>query len=107
MELHDYAYDQLKDFDGITILGQSNNKAAIISFIIDTVHPHDVGQFLDNEGVAVRGHHCAQPLMTRYNVPATVRVSFSFYNLKEEVDAFVRGLKKVQEFFNEPVRSIV
>ena len=100
MELHDYAYDQLKDFDGITILGQSNNKAAIISFIIDTVHPHDVGQFLDNEGVAVRvGHHCAQPLMTRYNVPATVRVSFSFYNLKEEVDAFVRGLKKVQEFF--------
>ena len=97
--LLDYATKKLSEIDGLTIIGNATDKAAIISFTLEDIHPHDIGQLLDNEGIAVRvGHHCAQPLMAFYDVPATVRASFSFYNTVEEIDALVEGLKKVQVF---------
>jgi cysteine desulfurase/selenocysteine lyase len=69
---------------------------------VEGVHPHDVGTILDQEGIAVRtGHHCAQPLMERFGVPATVRASFAFYNTRQDVDALVSGIKKVREIFND------
>jgi cysteine desulfurase/selenocysteine lyase len=72
----------------------------VVSFVIDNVHPHDVGTILDQEGIAIRtGHHCAQPIMQRFGIPATARASFAFYNTKEEVDALVNGILKVQEVF--------
>ncbi len=99
-ELLDYATEKLSQIKGLTIIGQSNNKGAIISFTLEGIHPHDIGQFLDEEGIAVRvGHHCAQPLMKIYNVPATVRASFSFYNNKDEIDALVESVKKLKGFF--------
>ena len=99
-ELLDYATEKLSQIKGLNIIGQSNNKGAIISFTLEGIHPHDIGQFLDEEGIAVRvGHHCAQPLMKIYNVPATVRASFSFYNNKDEIDALVESVKKLKGFF--------
>ena len=72
----------------------------MLSFIFDGVHPHDVGTILDQEGIAIRtGHHCAQPVMQRFNIPATARASFAFYNTKQEVDALVKGIEKVREVF--------
>lgn len=98
--LLDYATTELKKLNDVAIIGESREKAAIISFTLKGVHPHDIGQFLDNDGIAVRvGHHCAQPLMAFYNVPATVRASFSFYNTHQEIDQFIASLKKVKEFF--------
>jgi len=99
-ELLAYAHDQLQQLDGLRIIGQAKEKTSVISFIIDRIHPHDIGTMLDNEGVAVRtGHHCTQPLMERFNVPATTRASFSFYNTREEVDQLVAGLKKIMKVF--------
>ena len=78
----------------------SKNKASVISFVMDAAHPHDIGQMLDYEGIAVRtGHHCTQPIMTRFGIPATTRASFAFYNTKEEVDRLVAALEKVREMF--------
>jgi len=72
----------------------------VLSFVMDGIHPHDIGTILDQEGIAVRtGHHCAQPLMERFGVPATARASFALYNTVEEVDALAEGLEKVQEVF--------
>ncbi len=97
-ELLDYATGELERIPGLRIIGTAREKAAVISFEMEGIHPHDVGTVLDQEGVAVRtGHHCAQPLMDRFGVPATTRASFAFYNTKEEVDALVRGLMKVKE----------
>jgi cysteine desulfurase/selenocysteine lyase len=99
-ELLDYATAALSKVNGLRIIGTARNKAAVISFVLDGIHPHDVGTILDQMGVAVRtGHHCAQPLMDRFCVPATTRASFAFYNTREEVDALVRGLAKVKEIF--------
>ncbi|MOA56297.1 putative cysteine desulfurase [compost metagenome] len=85
---------------GVRIIGTAPEKAAVLSFVIEGVHPHDIGTILDQEGIAVRaGHHCAQPVMQRMGVPATARASFAFYNTKEEVDALVDGIKTVQEIF--------
>jgi len=70
----------------------------VLSFVMEDIHPHDIGTILDSEGIAVRkGHHCAQPVMQRYNIPATVRASFGLYNTQEEADALVRGIHKVRE----------
>jgi cysteine desulfurase/selenocysteine lyase len=99
-ELLVYTAARLQEIEGLRLIGTAANKAAVISFVLEGVHPHDIGTILDQEGVAVRtGHHCAQPLMMRFNVPATGRASFGLYNTKEEADALVAGLHKVIEVF--------
>jgi cysteine desulfurase/selenocysteine lyase len=99
-DLHDYATTRLREIDGLRLIGTAREKASVISFTLEGVHPHDIGTILDQEGVAIRtGHHCAQPLMMRFNVPATGRASFGMYNTREEADALVAGLNKVIEVF--------
>lgn len=94
------ASEQLSAIDGLRIIGTAANKASIISFVIDEIHPHDIGTFLDADGVAVRaGHHCTQPLLKRFGVPATARASFAFYNNFEDVDRLVAAVRKMQRFF--------
>jgi cysteine desulfurase/selenocysteine lyase len=98
--LLDYATECLAQIPGVKIIGTANEKTAVISFTIDGVHPHDIGTILNQDGIAVRtGHHCAQPVMQRFNVPATSRASFAFYNNKTEVDALIAGIKTVQKVF--------
>jgi cysteine desulfurase / selenocysteine lyase len=93
-----YATREVSRIPGVTIIGTANEKAGVLSFVMQDIHPHDIGTILDSEGIAVRtGHHCAQPVMQRYNVPATVRASFGLYNTRQEVDALVRGIYKVRE----------
>jgi cysteine desulfurase/selenocysteine lyase len=95
-----YATERLRAHNSVRIIGTARDKTAIISFMVDGVHPHDVGTILDREGVAVRtGHHCAQPVMDRYDVPATVRASFGLYNTRAEVDVLIAALGRVQEIF--------
>jgi len=95
-----YATDAFSAITAIRLIGTSNNKTGILSFVLDGVHPHDIGTILDYDGIAIRtGHHCAMPVMQRFGVPATARASFAFYNTKEEVDALVRGVHKVIEVF--------
>jgi cysteine desulfurase/selenocysteine lyase len=90
----------LAEIPGLTILGTAREKAALVSFVMAGIHPHDVGTILDAQGIAVRaGHHCAQPVMDRFGVPATTRASFAFYNTLEEVDALAAGLRRVRELF--------
>ena len=85
---------------GVRLVGTPARRASVLSFVVEGVHPHDVGAVLDDEGIAVRaGHHCAQPLMQRLGLPATVRASFAFYNTLDEVDALVRGLRRVRTVF--------
>ena len=99
-DLLDYATEQVNRLPGVRIIGTAENKAAVLSFTVDGVHPHDVGTLLNEEGVAVRtGHHCAQPVMQRFGIPATSRASFAFYNTMAEVDALVAGIRKVQKVF--------
>lgn len=94
-ELLHYATDQLEQIEGLRIIGKAKNKISVISFVIDKVHPQDLGILLDNRGIAVRtGHHCAQPLMDCYRIPGTTRASFAMYNTKEEIDALIAGLHK-------------
>jgi cysteine desulfurase / selenocysteine lyase len=98
--LLDYATQRISELPGIRIIGTASDKASVLSFVMDGIHPHDIGTILDNQGVAVRtGHHCAQPVMERYNIPATTRASFAFYNTYEDVDALVEALKTVREVF--------
>jgi cysteine desulfurase/selenocysteine lyase len=100
LELLNYATEQMSRMPGVRIIGTAQNKAAVISFAIDGVHPHDIGTLLNQEGVAVRtGHHCAQPVMQRFKVPATSRASFAFYNTRAEVDALVAGIRSLQQVF--------
>ncbi len=95
-----YATEAVSDIEGLRIIGTAKEKSGILSFVFENIHPHDIGTFLDRDGVAIRtGHHCTEPVMRRYNVPATSRASFAFYNLKEEVDVFVKSLKKVVKMF--------
>ncbi|MEK9644393.1 MAG: cysteine desulfurase [Alphaproteobacteria bacterium] len=99
-DLLEYATAQLGALNTVDIVGTAREKAAILSFNIRDVHPHDVGTILDYDGIAVRtGHHCAQPIMDRFDVAATVRASFGLYNTREEVDALVKGINRVQEMF--------
>ena len=99
-ELLNYATEQMSAIEGVRIIGTASEKASVISFVMDDVHPHDIGTIFDAEGVAVRaGHHCAQPLMKRMNVPATARASFAFYNTRAEVDKLVAAVEKVAEVF--------
>jgi cysteine desulfurase / selenocysteine lyase len=97
-ELLDYATSRLACISGLRIIGTAPNKAAVISFTLAGVHPHDIGTILDTEGVAVRtGHHCAMPVMDFFQVPATARASFSFYNTFEEVDRLVAALEQARK----------
>lgn len=99
-ELLKYATEVLSSIEGLRIIGTAEEKAAVISFVFDAVHAHDVGTILDREGIAVRtGHHCTQPVMQRFGIPATARASFALYNTMEEVDALARGIRKVKEVF--------
>lgn len=99
-ELHDYAMSKMKDIEGISYYGTAEKKAAVISFLLDGIHPYDTGTILDKLGIAVRtGHHCTEPIMDRFGIPGTVRASFSFYNTFEEIDRFVEGLKRVKKMF--------
>jgi cysteine desulfurase/selenocysteine lyase len=94
------ATEAVLEVPGVSLVGSAKDKASVLSFVMEGIHPHDVGTILDTEGIAVRaGHHCAQPVMARYGVSATVRASFAFYNTHQEIDALVAGLKKVREVF--------
>jgi cysteine desulfurase/selenocysteine lyase len=100
-DLLGYATSQLERMPGVRIIGTARDKAAVLSFALDGVHPHDAGTLLNQDGVAVRtGHHCAQPVMQRFRVPATSRASFAFYNTMAEVDALVAGIRNVQKVFS-------
>ena len=100
-ELLRYATERVSAIEGVRIIGTAKNKASVLSFVIDDIHPHDIGTILDQEGIAVRaGHHCAQPVMQRFNVPATARASFAFYNTKEEIDVLAHTIERVIEIFS-------
>ncbi len=95
-----YGTAQLERVPGLRLIGTAREKASVLSFVMEGVHPHDVGTILDREGVAVRtGHHCAQPVLEWFGVPATTRASIAFYNTKADIDALVAGLAKVKEIF--------
>ena len=94
MSLHDYALEKLEEIEGVRIIGNASNKSAIISFVIDGLHPHDIGTIINQKGIAVRtGHHCTMPLMDFYGIPGTVRASFSIYNNHSEVDKLIDAIK--------------
>ena len=100
-ELLEYATEKLSKIEGVRIIGTAREKASVLSFTVETAHPHDVGTILDQSGIAVRaGHHCAQPVMQFFKVPATARASFAFYNTREEVDALCEAVEKVIEVFS-------
>jgi cysteine desulfurase/selenocysteine lyase len=95
-----YATERLLEIPGLRIIGTAKDKTAVLSFVLEDAHPHDIGTILDGEGIAIRaGHHCAQPLMKRMGIPATARASFSFYNTRDDVDCLVDALRKTQELF--------
>lgn len=96
-----YAIDLISEIKGLKIIGTASEKCSIISFTLENIHPHDIGTYLDYEGIAIRtGHHCTQPLMHRFNIPATSRASFAMYNTIEEIDYFIQSLKKVIGVFS-------
>lgn len=98
--LLDYATEKLSQVEGLRIIGTAKEKASVVSFVIDGIHPYDIGTIIDTDGIAIRtGHHCTQPLMARFNVPATARASFAFYNTKEEIDKLLLGIQKVKKMF--------
>ena len=99
-ELVEYATEKLSSIEGVRIIGTAREKASVVSFTIENVHPHDIGTILDQQGIAVRaGHHCAQPVMQFFQVPATARASFAFYNTREEVDVLANAVQRVIEIF--------
>lgn len=100
-ELLRYATEKVSAIEGVRIIGTAREKASVLSFVIDNIHPHDIGTILDQEGIAVRaGHHCAQPVMQRFHVPATARASFAFYNTREEIDVLASTIERVIEIFS-------
>lgn len=99
-ELLAYATKKLRELEGIQFVGEAKEKAAVISFLVDGIHPSDLGSVLDKLGIAVRtGHHCAQPIMDRFEIPGTVRASFAVYNTENEIDMFIEGIEKVKKMF--------
>lgn len=99
-ELLEYGTGVLSEIPGLRLIGTAKKKAGVLSFVLDGVHPHDVGTILDQEGIAVRtGHHCAQPVMERFGIPATTRASIALYNTREELDALATGIRRVKEIF--------
>ena len=101
-DLTDYAVQRLREIEGVRLIGEPSQRAGVVSFVLEDVHPHDIGTVLDREGVAIRtGHHCAQPVMEFFGIPATARASFAFYNTRAEVDALVAGLHRTLELFHK------
>jgi cysteine desulfurase/selenocysteine lyase len=99
-DLLDYGTAALSAIPGLRLIGTARRKASILSFVVDGIHPHDIGTIVDREGVAIRtGHHCAQPVMERFGVPATARASLAMYNTRAEVDALVAALERAREVF--------
>jgi len=99
-ELLVYGTEKLSQIEGLRIIGTAKEKASVISFVIEGIHPYDIGTIIDTDGIAIRtGHHCTQPIMQRFNLPATARASFAFYNTKEEIDKLVLGIHKVKKMF--------
>ncbi len=95
-----YGTGLLRSIKGLRLIGTAKEKAGILSFVLENAHPHDIGTILDRQGIAIRtGHHCTQPVMQRFGIPATARASISFYNTKTELDVLVRGIEKVKEIF--------
>jgi cysteine desulfurase/selenocysteine lyase len=95
-----YATEAMTAIPEVRLIGTAREKAAVLSFVLDDIHPHDIGTILDQEGIAIRtGHHCSQPVMQRFGIPATARASFALYNTREEINALVRGIEKVREVF--------
>jgi cysteine desulfurase/selenocysteine lyase len=100
-DLLDYGTECLSGIGGLRLIGTAQEKASVMSFVMDSAHPHDIGTILDTEGVAIRtGHHCAQPLMDRFGIPATARASLAFYNTKDEIDLLVKAIDRVNEVFS-------
>jgi cysteine desulfurase/selenocysteine lyase len=100
MELLDYGTEVLESIDGLKLIGTAAEKTSILAFVLEGIHPHDIGTILDSEGISVRtGHHCAQPVMDFFNVPATTRASLSMYNVREDIDRLAAGIRKVIEVF--------
>jgi cysteine desulfurase / selenocysteine lyase len=100
-ELLAYATERVLEIEGLRIIGTAEQKASVLGFVMNEAHPHDIGTILDNEGIAIRaGHHCAQPVMERFGIPATARASFAFYNTLDEVDALIAGLGTVKKMFS-------
>ena len=99
-DLLEYATEKVSAIPGVRLVGTAKEKAGVLSFVMEGIHPHDIGTILDQEGIAIRtGHHCSQPVMQRFDIPATARASFALYNTREEVDALVAGIEKVREVF--------
>jgi cysteine desulfurase/selenocysteine lyase len=99
-DLLDHATRGISEIPGVTVVGTAPNKAGVLSFIMDDIHPHDIGTVLDRDGVAIRtGQHCAQPIMDRFGVPATARASFAIYNTHDEIDTFLRAVRRVRDMF--------
>jgi cysteine desulfurase/selenocysteine lyase len=99
-ELLSYGTKRLSEIPGLTIVGRAKNKASVLSFVLEGIHPHDIGTILDQEGIAVRtGHHCAQPVMDFFGVPATARASLGLFNNEEDIDSLVKGIQKAIEVF--------
>jgi cysteine desulfurase / selenocysteine lyase len=99
-DLLTYATDVVSAISGVQLIGTAPHKTGVLSFVIENIHPHDIGTILDQEGIAIRtGHHCAQPVMLRFGIPATARASFGLYNTRDEVDALARGIERVREVF--------
>src|SRR5262249_55426620 len=99
-DLLSYGTELLSKIPGLRLIGTAKKKAGVLSFVLEGIHPHDVGTVLDREGIAIRtGHHCAMPLMDRFGVPATARASLAVYNTREEIDSLVAGIHKVKEVF--------
>jgi len=98
--LLEYATEKSRQIKGLRIIGDNNNKGAILSFVLDKIHPHDIGTMLDSLGIAIRaGHHCAMPVMDFFEVPATARASFAMYNTKEEIDVLMTGIEDLIKIF--------
>jgi len=99
-DLLKYATKKISTIENVRIIGNAQQKACVISFVIDNIHPHDIGTIMDSLGIAIRaGHHCTQPIMDFYDIPATARASFSFYNTKSDVDNLVKAIIKTKEVF--------
>lgn len=100
-QLLNYATDKVSEITGLKIIGTAKSKCSVLSFVLDNIHPHDVGTLLDRDGIAIRtGHHCTEPVMRRFGVPATSRASFSFYNTRQEIDVLAESIKKVIRMFS-------
>jgi cysteine desulfurase/selenocysteine lyase len=97
-DLLEYATEKLAAIPGVRLIGTAAEKAGVLSFVMNDIHPHDVGTILDQEGIAIRtGHHCSQPVMDRFCIPATARASFAIYNTREDIDALAKGIGRVRE----------